>query len=497
MSPPQVTINFPEHLNLKPVTIQTGLFLNNEFVESVDKKTFETINPSNGKVLGSISEASSKDVDKAVDFAREAFETSWGTKASASLRSELMMKLAYAIEDNIEILAAIESIDNGKAYKTALAVDLPQTIRWFKYYAGWAGKNSGEVFEVDEKKFLFTTHEPLGVVGQIVPCLMMLSWKLCPALATGNTIVFKPAEQTSLSTLYLASLIAKIFPKGVVNILPGFGPGVGNAIVEHPSIEKIAFTGSTAVGKIIMAKAAQSNLKRVTLELGGKSPNIIFDDADIQQAVKWAAFGLFFNHGQCCCAGSRVYVQETIFDKFFEEFVKHVKTLKVGDPFDSGTFQGPQISQLQYDRIMAYIKSGKEEGAKCVLGGNRFGNEGYFIEPTIFTDTKPEMKIMQEEIFGPVVAINKFKDEEEVIKLSNSSIYGLAAAIHTKDLNRSLRISRELKAGTVWINCYNILDAEAPFGGFKQSGIGSENGRYALDNYTSVKAVHVNISQKI
>ncbi|EFP89168.2 aldehyde dehydrogenase (NAD+) [Puccinia graminis f. sp. tritici CRL 75-36-700-3] len=291
--------------------------------------------------------------------------------------------------------------------------------------------------------------------------------------------------------------IKEIFPPGVVNILPGFGPGAGQSIVDHPSIEKIAFTGSTAVGKQILARSGQNNLKKVTLELGGKSPNIIFDDADFDQAVKWAEFGLFFNQGQICSAGSRVFVQEGIYDKFVAALKESLKNLKVGDPFDASTFQGPQISQLQYDRIMGYIKSGKDEGATCLLGGDRHGQEGYFIQPTIFTDVKAGMKICKEEIFGPVVVVMKFKDEEDAIRQANDTVYGLVSAIHSTDITKALRVSKRIKAGTVWINCYNRIASQVPFGGYKESGLGRECGSYALSNYTAVKSVFINMSEKI
>ncbi|KAI7959565.1 hypothetical protein MJO28_003356 [Puccinia striiformis f. sp. tritici] len=358
----------------------------------------------------------------------------------------------------------------------------------------------GQTVEVDESKMAFTIHEPIGVVGQIIPWnfpLYMIALKLGPALATGNTVVLKPAEQTPLTALYLCKFIKEIFPAGVINILPGFGGGAGQAMVEHPMIEKIAFTGSTSVGKQILAKSGDHNLKKVTLELGGKSPNIVFDDADLEQAVKWASFGIFFNQGQVCCAGSRVFVQEGIYDKFITALEENVKSLKVGDPFDADTFQGPQVSQLQYDRVMAHIQSGKDEGATCLIGGERHGQEGYFIQPTVFTDVTPSMKIHREEIFGPVVVVMKFVDEEDVIRQANDTAYGLAAAIHSTDIIKALRVSRRIQAGTVWINCYHLVAAQLAFGGVKQSGLGRECGDYALANYTSVKSVMINMSQKL
>lgn len=338
----------------------------------------------------------------------------------------------------------------------------------------------------------------LGVCGQIIPWnfpLLMLSWKIGPALATGNTIVLKSAEQTPLSALVFAQFIKEAgFPPGVVNIISGFGKVAGAAISSHMDIDKVAFTGSTVVGRSIMTAAAKSNLKKVTLELGGKSPNIVFDDMDIDQAVSWVNFGIYFNHGQTCCAGSRVYVQEGIYDKFVQAFKKRAEQNKVGDPFDKETFQGPQISQVQYDRIMGYIESGKAEGAKLELGAERHGTKGFFIQPTIFSNATADMKIMQEEIFGPVCAIAKFSTEEEVIKLANDSEYGLAAAVHTNDLNTAIRVSNALKAGTVWVNSYNLIHQQLPFGGYKQSGIGRELGEAALQNYTQTKSVSIRLA---
>lgn len=326
----------------------------------------------------------------------------------------------------------------------------------------------------------------------------MFAWKIGPALATGNTVVMKTAEQTPLSALVFANLIKEAgFPPGVLNVISGFGKVAGAAISSHMDIDKVAFTGSTIVGRTIMKAAAASNLKKVTLELGGKSPNIIFNDADIEQAVSWVNFGIYFNHGQCCCAGSRVYVQEGIYDKFVEAFKNRAQQNKVGDPFAAETFQGPQVSQVQFDRIMSYIESGKKDGATVATGGNRLGDKGYFIQPTIFTDVKPEMKIMQEEIFGPVCAIAKFKTEEDVIKMGNDTSYGLAAAVHTKDLNTAIRVSNSLRAGTVWVNCYNMLHHQLPFGGFKESGIGRELGEAALANYTQNKSVAIRLGDSL
>ncbi|KAJ3560610.1 hypothetical protein NP233_g10724 [Leucocoprinus birnbaumii] len=326
----------------------------------------------------------------------------------------------------------------------------------------------------------------------------MLAWKLGPALATGNAVVLKPSEFTPLTAIRMCGLIKEAgFPAGAVNIVTGYGNTAGSAISSHMKIDKVAFTGSTLVGRKVMEAAAKSNLKNVTLELGGKSPNIIFNDANLEQAVNWAAHGLFWNHGQACCAGTRIFVQEGIYDQFLAKFTEKAKKIKLGDPFGEAIDQGPQVSQIQYDRIMDYINSGKSEGATTHLGGDRFGTEGYFINPTIFTDTKPDMRIVKEEIFGPVGVVIKFTDEADVIKQANDTTYGLAASVFSQDINRALDTAHKLQAGTAWVNCANQLHANIPFGGFKQSGIGRELGEYALANYTSVKAVHVNLGHRM
>jgi aldehyde dehydrogenase (NAD+) len=355
------------------------------------------------------------------------------------------------------------------------------------------------VIESDHDKFNYSRCEPYGICGAIIPWnfpIVMQSWKLAPALACGNTIVLKTSEYTPLSGLKIAALIKEAgFPKGVVNILSGRGPTAGAAIASHMKIRKVAFTGSTVVGKSILKASADSNLKKVTLELGGKSPSIVFADANLDEAVKWAHMGIFFNHGQCCTAGSRIYVQDSIYDEFLEKFKSQAESMKLGDPFDQGTNQGPQISQIQFDRIMNYIESGKKEGATLLIGGERHGKEGYFVQPTIFTDVKEEMTIMQHEIFGPVVAIAKFSTAEEVIEKAHLTKYGLAAAVFTQDITRAIQMSNDLQAGTVWVNCYNLLENNIPFGGYGESGIGRELGKYAINEYTQVKSVHVNLSR--
>jgi aldehyde dehydrogenase (NAD+) len=472
-----------------------GLFINNEWVEGVEKKKFETINPTTEEVITSVCEATEKDVDIAVKAARDAFEGPW-RQVSPHERAVLLFKLADIVEKNSELLVAVESLDNGKSINMARG-DVGAVCKTLRYYAGWADKIEGKTIDIAPGMFHYTRPEPIGVCGQIIPWnfpLLMLAWKISPALATGNTIVMKTAEQTPLSALVFAQFVKEAgFPPGVFNLISGFGKIAGAAISSHMDVDKIAFTGSTVIGRTIMKAAAASNLKKVTLELGGKSPNIVFNDADIEEAINWVNFGIYYNHGQCCCAGTRIYVQEGIYDKFLEAFKKRSQENKVGDPFSEETFQGPQVSKLQYDRIMGYIKAGKEEGATVEVGGERHGDKGYFIQPTVFSNVRSDMKIMQEEIFGPVCAISKFKDEADVVKLAHESTYGLAAAVHTTNLDTAIRVSNSLKAGTVWVNCYNLLDAQLPFGGFKESGIGRELGEAALANYTQNKSVAIKL----
>lgn len=430
----------------------------------------------------------------------------------------MLMKLADLFDEHIDTIAAIEALDNGKALSMA-KVDVGLASGCLRYYGGWADKIHGKVIDTDPESFNYTRHEPVGVCGQIIPWnfpILMWSWKVGPALAAGNTVVLKTAEQTPLSGLYAAMLCEKAgIPAGVVNILSGFGKTAGaggsllmvsfgllhanlpSAIASHMDVDKVAFTGSTVVGRTILQASAKSNLKKVTLELGGKSPNIVFNDANIEDAISWVNFGIFFNHGQCCCAGSRIYVQEGIYEKFIEAFKARTAKNVVGDPFKEDTFQGPQVSQLQYDRIMAYIKAGKEAGAKVETGGERHGDKGYFIQPTIFSGVSNDMKIMQEEIFGPVCSISKFKTEDDVIHDGNETTYGLAAAVHTTDLNTAIRVSNKLKAGTVWVNNYNLLSHQVPFGGFKESGMGRELGKYALANYTQIKSVRIRLGSAL
>src|SRR5271168_2073878 len=473
------------------------LLINNEWVDSASGKTFATINPATAEEICQVAEADAADVDRAVHAARVAFETGPWRQATASQRGLLLNRLADLIERHADELARLEALDNGKPYAVAAAADLPLTIACYRYFAGWADKVQGRTIPIAGDYFCYTRLEPVGVVGQIIPWnfpLLMQAWKLAPALATGNTVVMKPAEQTPLTALRVGELIVEAgFPEGVVNMLPGYGPTAGAAIARHMDVDKVAFTGSTEVGHLIMRAAADTNLKRVTLELGGKSPNIVFADADMEQAIEGAHFALFFNQGQCCCAGSRLFVEESAYDEFVEKSVARAKKRTVGNPFDTKTEQGPQVDQDQFDKVMGYIETGKKENGNLLAGGRRVGDKGYFIEPTVFADVTDNMTIAKEEIFGPVMTILKFKSIEEVAARANNTAYGLAAAVWTKDISKAHAIADSVRAGTVWVNCYDVFDAGAPFGGFKQSGIGRELGEYGLANYTEVKTVTVKL----
>ncbi|KAG8184985.1 hypothetical protein JTE90_024520 [Oedothorax gibbosus] len=479
----------------------TKLFINNEWQKSISGKSFPTVNPATGETITHIQEGSAEDVDKAVKAAQQAFRfgSPW-RKTDSSERGRLLNKLADLIEKDRNYLASLETLDNGKPFSDSFHIDLDLVVKVYRYYAGFADKIYGKTLTVDGNYFSYTRHEPVGVCGQVIPWnfpLLMQAWKLAPALAAGNTIVLKPAEQTPLTALYVGQLIKEAgFPPGVVNIVPGFGPTAGGAIAGHMGVDKLAFTGSTEVGQIVMEAAAKSNLKRVTLELGGKSPNIIFKDADMDHAIRTAHFGLFFNQGQCCCAGSRVFVEEDIYDEFVEKSVESAKSRKLGNPFDSHTEQGPQIDGDQMEKILSLIKSGQSEGAKMLCGGERLGDKGYFVSPTVFADVQDNMRIANEEIFGPVMQIMKFKSVEELLERANKTMYGLAASVFTKDIDKAMYFSSGLRAGTVWINCYDVFSAQAPFGGFKMSGIGRELGEYGLQAYSEVKTVTMKIPEK-
>uniref|UniRef100_A0A1I7U3J7 Aldedh domain-containing protein n=1 Tax=Caenorhabditis tropicalis TaxID=1561998 RepID=A0A1I7U3J7_9PELO len=489
----------PGLANMKPQ--YTGIFINNEFVPAKSGKTFETINPANGKVLAQVAEGDKADVDVAVKAANKAFQigSEW-RRMDASQRGVLLNRLADLMERDRVILASLESLDNGKPYAVAYGADLTLSIKTLRYYAGWADKNHGKTIPIEGDYFTYTRHEPVGVCGQIIPWnfpLLMQAWKLGPALAMGNTVVMKVAEQTPLSALHVAALTKEAgFPDGVINIIPGYGHTAGQAISSHMDVDKVAFTGSTEVGRLVMKAAAESNVKKVTLELGGKSPNIIFADADLNEAVQQANHGLFFNQGQCCCAGSRTFVEGKVYDEFVARSKELAEKAVIGDPFDLKTTQGPQVDGKQVETILKYIAAGKKDGAQLVTGGAKHGDQGHFVKPTIFAGVKDQMTIAQEEIFGPVMSVIRFDSMEELVEKANNTIYGLAAGVMTKDLDKALHIANTTRAGSVWVNCYDVFDAAAPFGGFKQSGIGRELGEYGLEAYTEVKTVTIKVPQK-
>ena len=479
-------------------TLRREVFINNEFVPAESGKEFATVNPSTELEIAKVAEGDAVDIDKAVKAARAAFP-SW-SKTTGAERGKLLLKVAELLEEEAMMteLTTIEVLDVGKTYAEAKDVDLPVCAQHFRYFAGWADKISGDTFDVPDQ-LIYTRKEPIGVVGAIIPWnfpMVMLTYKLGAALAAGCTVVVKPAEQTPLSALRFCDVLMKAgFPKGVVNVVPGFGPTAGAALASHMDVDKLSFTGSTQTGRLILEMAAKSNLKRVTLELGGKSPVVIMDDADIDFAAKVAHNAIYFNAGQVCVAGSRVFVQEGIYDKFCAKAkeLAEERAKNLGDPFDETSSQGPQVSQKQVDTILKYIDLGKAEGATLLTGGARKSCAGYFVEPTIFTDVKAGMKIHDEEIFGPVVGVMKFTDLDDAALKANASTYGLAAAVVTKDITKALNAAHALKAGTVWVNQFGVIFPGVPFGGFKQSGIGRENAKLALDHFTETKSVLINL----
>ena len=468
------------------------LLIGGKWVAPKSGKTFETVNPSNEEVLALIAEGDKADVDEAVKAARKAFDDGRWPSMGPHERARLMFKIAELIDAHADELAELETLDNGKPLTFSRGFDIPASAETFRYYGGWVTKIYGETNPSDPAFFNYTLREPVGVCGQIIPWnfpLLMAAWKLGPALACGNTVILKPAEQTPLTALRLGELIMEAgLPEGVLNIITGFGPGAGSSIAEHPEIDKVAFTGSTEVGKIIL-KASAGNLKKVSLELGGKAPNIIFPDADLDQAVPTAMMGVFFNSGQVCCAGTRIFVQRDKYDEVVGKLANFSKGVTMGDPFDQKSTIGPLVSREQFDRVKGYLDVGKKEGAKVAAGGDAGTGKGYFVNPTLFTGVKNDMRIAREEIFGPVGTAISFTDENDAVLQGNNTDYGLSAAVWTRDISRAHKVARALKAGTVWVNCYNQLDPISPFGGYKQSGFGRELGRYAIDLYTQIKSV--------
>jgi phenylacetaldehyde dehydrogenase len=480
------------------IAVPRQLFINGQWVDAASGKTFETPNPATGETLARVAEGDVEDVNRAVRAARRAFdEGPWG-RMTPSERGRIIWRIGDLILDHVDELAQLESLDNGKPFAVAQAADVPLAADLFHYMAGWATKIEGNSINISVPYMpganfhSYTLREPLGVVGQIIPWnfpLLMAAWKLGPALATGNCVVLKPAEQTPLTALRLAGLIAEAgVPEGVVNVVPGFGETAGAALAAHPDVDKVAFTGSTAVGKLIVAAAGASNLKKLTLELGGKSPNIVFDDAGLG-AIEGAAHAIFFNHGQCCVAGSRLYVQRDSFDKVIDGVAEIAKSIKMGPGMEPGTQMGPLVSDEQFRLVTGFLESGKADGATALAGGGRFGDRGYFVEPTVLTNTNPDMKVVREEIFGPVLVAAPFSDLDEIAAVANDSDFGLGAGIWTKDISKAHALAKKIRAGTVWINCYNVFDAALPFGGYKQSGWGREMGHEVLNSYTEVKAV--------
>ncbi|MQM18468.1 hypothetical protein Taro_051460 [Colocasia esculenta] len=522
-----------------PVQVHyTQLLINGQFVDAASAfssaslycgKTFPTLDPRTGEVIAHVAEGEAEDVNRAVAAARKAFDEGSWPRMTAYDRSRIMYRFADLIEKHNNEIAALETWDNGKPYEQAAEMEIPSLTRVIRYYAGWADKIHGLTVPADGPHHVQVLHEPIGVAGQIIPWnfpLLLYGWKVGPALACGNTIVVKTAEQTPLSALYVSKLAHEVpsavqvltvditsanvdstyfhdkdpfpfpafqmkagLPPGVLNVISGFGPTAGASLASHMNVDKLSFTGSTDTGRIVLELAARSNLKPVTLELGGKSPFIVCEDADVDKAVELAHRALFFNQGQCCCSGSRTFVHEHVYDEFVEKAKERALKRTVGDPFRKGVEQGPQIDEKQFNKTLDYIRSGVESGATLQAGGGRVGSKGYFIQPTIFSDVKDEMTIAREEIFGPVQSILKFKNIDEVMVRANATRYGLAAGVFTKNLNTANTLIRGLKVGTVWINCFFVFDAAIPFGGFKMSGQGREKGMYGLKNYLQVKAV--------
>lgn len=484
-------------LQASPAEIQvqhTQCFIDGQWQEAASGKTFATINPATEEEIAQVAEGDTEDVDRAARAARRAFDSGDWPKMDARDRGRLMYLLADRIEREIDELAALETLDNGKPIRESRHVDLPLVVDVLRYYAGYADKIHGSTIPIRGNYFCYTRREPVGVAGQIIPWnfpMLMTAWKWGPALAAGCTIVMKPAEQTPLTCLRMAQLAKEVgFPDGVINVVPGFGPTAGAAVVKHPMIDKVAFTGEHRTAQIITRDSAET-LKRLTFELGGKSPNVVYADADLDAAAQGAYLGLYLNQGQCCCAGSRLFVEASAHEAFMEKLTGLAKNRKLGDPFAEDTEQGPQVDRNQFDKIMSYIEKGQQEGARCVTGGQRHGERGYFVQPTIFDAVEDDMAIAQDEIFGPVLSVLKFEDTERMIERANRTFYGLAAAIWTRDVHKAHDFAARVRAGTVWVNCYDVFDAAAPFGGFKMSGYGRELGEEGLKAYTESKTVTV------
>ncbi|CDZ98335.1 nad-aldehyde dehydrogenase [Phaffia rhodozyma] len=483
----------------KQIDVPTGLFINNEWSPSSDGKTFETVDPATGEKLLDFAHATSADVDRAVVHARKAFKTTWGKNVAATERAALLYKFADLIEQNSEVLAELESWNSGKGVRIAREADVGDSVACIRYYAGLADKSHGQTIDTFGKdKIVYTLHEPIGVCGQIIPWnypMLMWAWKVGPALAAGCCVIMKPSELTPLTALFLCTLTIEAgFPAGVIQTLAGLGATTGHAISSHMNIDKIAFTGSVITGRRIAVAAAESNLKKVTLELGGKSPSLVFNSADIEDAANWLALGIWFNSGQDCCAGSRLYVQSGIYDQVVAKLVEKAKACAIGKPSDEATSFGPLISAGQRDKVINYIEKAKADGAKVATGGQKWAQStGFYVEPTVLTEVTEDMQCVREEIFGPVIVVAKFETEEEGLELANNTSYGLAAAVFTSDAKQSMRVSGALEAGTIWVNSYALLHVQAPFGGYKQSGIGRELGTYGLEAYQQIKSVHHNI----